>query len=256
MFSSKALEIKDQQVREFIHNFKWNADALYFPQNFVQQHRQWLMNDTFDLQGLDKFQYGYITAGCTDAFNEIEKPYYVLNNEYTYHRDSALGIVKEIHDIPSNSTLIISYPFAATGNKHKDWDEILHTCIEKNIQIFVDACLSGVSLGKLDLTPICISHVAFSFSKAFGTGHKRTGVVYSNQAQSPAAVTNKHLYINHMFVDLHMKLMQEFTSDYIFKKYRTKQVGICKKHSLVVSDCVLFGLRNNVRQCITRELET
>ena len=256
MFSSKALEIRDPEIQQYIKDFRWNVDAVHFPTNFVKQHRQWLINNTFYIQGLDRFEYGYITAGCTDAFNEIRKPYYVLPDEYTYHRDAKQGIVRELNSIPPNSTLMTSYPFAATGNRHESWNEILHVCSTKNIKIFVDACLSGVSLGKLDLTPTCISHVAFSFSKAFGTGHKRTGVVYSNQSQSPAATTNKHLYINHMFADLHSKLMSEFSSDYIFKKYRSKQIDICEKHSLIQSDCVLFGLDNNMRKCVTRALET
>ena len=255
MFSSKALEIKDPDILQYIKDFRWNNDSVHFPVNFVKQHRQWLNNNTFYIQGLERFKHGYVIAGCTDSFNEICKPYYVLPDEYTYHRDAKQGIVEELDQIPSNSTLMISYPFAATGNRHEHWDEILNTCSTKNIKIFVDACLSGVSLGKLDLTPSCISHVAFSFSKAFGTGHKRTGVVYSNQDQSPAATTNKHLYINHMFVDLHSKLMTEFSSDYICKKYRLKQIDICKKHSLIPADCVLFGLDNNIRKCITRALE-
>lgn len=257
MLSSKALEIKDVEIQSFIKNFKWNVDIIKFPDRIVNQHRQWLVNNTFHIQGLDKFEYGYVTAGCTEAFHEVyNESCFVLPGEYTYHRDAGMAVECDLYYIPSNSRLIISFPFASTGERHTQWDEIVNICTTKNIRIFIDACLSGVSLGKLDLTPNCITHIAFSFSKAFGTGHKRTGIVYSNSSSSPAAITNKHLYINHMFVDLHSKLMCEFPSDYIFKKYRIKQIDICKKHSLIQSDCVLFGLDNKNRKCITRELET
>jgi hypothetical protein len=52
-------------------------------------------------------------------------------------------------------------------------------------------------------------------------------------------------------LDLHMKLMTEFSSDYIVDKYRLKQMDLCKEHNLEASDCVLFGLDNGLRQCLS-----
>ena len=256
MFSSKALEINDIEVQTFINKFEWKRNKMHNPKTFVDTHRQWLVNNTFYVKGLDKFEHGYITAGCTEAFHEVYKEHcYVLNGEYTYHRDSGMASICDIDSIPPLSRLIISFPFAETGEIHRNWDYILSVCERKSIRIFIDACLSGVSLGKLDLTHRRITHVAFSFSKAFGTGFQRTGVVYTNMEKTPASVRNKHLYLNHMHIDLHMDLMQKFASDYIFTKYRMKQIDICKKHSLVQSDCVLFGLEDFKRKCITRALE-
>jgi hypothetical protein len=256
MFSSKALEINDYEVKQFIQKFKFNCNSVHSPINFVNKHKQWLSNNTFYTPGLEKFKHGYVVAGCTESFHEVYKEdCYVLKDEYTYHRDSGMAVVCDIDSVPLHSRLLISFPFAATGNLHNDWHYILKVCEEKSIRIFVDACLAGVSLGKLDLSHPCITHVAFSFSKAFGTGHMRTGVVYTNTKNTPASVRNTHLYLNHMHMDLHMKLMTEFDSDYIFKKYRMSQIKICEKHSLTQSDCVLFGLDNG-RKCITRELES
>lgn len=255
MLPNKAIAMSDPDVNNFIKTFEWNSNAVYSPISFIKKHKNWLTNNTFYLQGLNKFENGYITAGCTEAFHEVYKEScYVLDDEYTYHRDSNMAIVSNIDDIPMQSRLLISYPFAATGMAHNDWDYILSVCEKKNIKIFVDACLAGVSLGKLDLTHPCITHVAFSFSKAFGTGHMRTGVVYTNDIATPASVRNKHLYINHMHIDLHMKLMSSFKSDYIFEKYRLTQIDICKEHNLVQSDCVLYGLENKKRRCVTRLL--
>ena len=255
MFSSKALQIHDADIKNFIQEYKWNSDCIHSPINFVNKHRRWLRNSSFYTLNLDKFKHGYITAGCTEAFHEVYKePCYVLKGEYTYHRDSQMASESPVQNIPTGSRLIISYPFADTGNPHRDWHSILEICTQRKIRVFVDACLAGVSIGKLDLNHPSITHVAFSFSKAFGTGFQRTGVVYTNREHTPASVRNAYLYINHMNVDLHMNLMQNFSSDYIVKKYRLKQLDICKKHSLTQSDCVLFGLENNVRKCISREL--
>ena len=255
MFSNKAIAIRDSEIQDFIKEYKWNTDCILSPLHFVQKHRRWLRNNTFYTLNLDKFKYGYVTAGCTEAFHEVYKePCYVLKGEYTYHRDSQMAIESPVQNIPIGSRLIISYPFAETGNPHRDWNSILEICAQRKIRVFVDACLAGVSIGKLDLHHPTITHIAFSFSKAFGTGFQRVGVVYTNREHTPASVRNTHLYINHMNVDLHMNLMKQFSSDYIVKKYSIKQLDICKKHSLIQSDCVLFGLENNVRKCISREL--
>jgi len=252
MFSNKAIAIRDAEIQDFIGSVGMNVGAIVNPTAFVKRHRQWLQNNNFYIQGLDKFEYGHVTAGCTEAFNEVyNEPCFVLGGEYTYHRDAGQAVQCPIDFIPSDSRLIISYPFAATGNPHMDWEGILEICRKKNIKVFVDACLAGVSIGKLDLSHPAITHVAFSFSKAFYTGFFRCGVVYTNETQSPASTLNKHLYVNHPSLDLHMKLMAEFSSDYIANKYRLKQIDLCKENNLEISDCVLFGLENGTRQCLS-----
>ena len=55
---------------------------------------------------------------------------------------------------------------------------------------------------------------------------------------------------------LHHDLMNKFTSDWIFQKYRINQIKLCEEHNLTQSDCVLFGLDNNKRNCLSRSLET
>lgn len=257
MLTKKAIAIYDKEVNTFIKKFVWSPNILRSPFQFVKQHREWLRNDTFIIVGLDKFEHGYITNGCTEAFNEVyNEKCYVVPGEYTYHVDSNRAIERPFHKIPPGSRLIISYPFASTGMPYEKWDELLEKCKRKNIKVFIDACLSGCSVGSLDLEHPSITHVAFSFSKAFGTGHYRCGVVYTNTTESPASVTNKHLYINHPHVFLHQQIMNTFSSDFIFKKYREQQKKICKKHSLKISDCVIYGLEKGERRCITPELET
>jgi len=257
MFSSKAIAIRDEEVQEYIDQVGLQTHSFHSPAHFVKKHRQWLLNNNFYVEGLDRFKYGHITAGCTEAFNEVyREPCYVLKGEYTYHRDSRRAIETTLHNIPFGSRLIISYPFAETGNPHKDWDHILEYCTSKNIRIFVDACLAGVSIGKLDLHHPIITHVAFSFSKAFNTGHFRCGVVYTNAEHGPASIQNKHLYLNHPSIGLHIQLMENFDSDFIVKKYRMQQVRLCQEHNLIQSNCILFGLEQDERKCLSPVLGT
>lgn len=254
MLSNKAIAIVDPDVRKVINGYQWNIDRVISPLVFVKQHRKWIENNTFKIEGMDRYQFAYITDGCTGAFNEVYgQNCYVLQGEYPYHRDSLQATVLENYlQIPRNSRLIISYPFAASGNPHQDWDEILDHCKNVNTQIFIDACLVGVSKGLITLQ-YPITHIAFSFSKAFGTGFARTGIVYTHDnTASPASITNKYLYIQHNNVQLHAMLMQNFSSDFIYKKYESAQSLICKEHNLAQSDCVLFGNNENGRLCITK----
>lgn len=257
MLTNKAVAIVDPDIKLMVQSYQFNIDRIVSPMMFTKKHRSWLLNNSFKCIGLETFQYAYVTNGCTGAFNDAYKDVcFVIEGEYSYHRDT--GCATEVADfvqIPDNSRLIISYPFARTGNTHVDWDEILNFCFLHKIKIFVDACLSGVSCGLVDLSHPAITHVSFSFSKAFGTGHARVGVLYSkNDSPSPAKITNQYLYINHSNAYLHYQLMNQFSSDYIYAKYRQRQLQICKEHNLHISNCVLFGLENNSRRCITRLL--
>lgn len=255
MLTNKAVAIVDPDIKSVVQNYRFDIDRIIAPQTFVKKHRLWLQNSTFECEGLDRFSHAYVTDGTTGAFNDVyTNNVFVLQGEYPYHRDTRKATeVADYKRIPANSRLIISFPFAQTGNPHSDWQEILDYCLTKHVLVFVDACLSGVSCGKLDLSHPSITHVAFSFSKAFGTGHARTGVVYTvNDNPSPACITNQYLYINHNNAFLHYQLMDSFSSNYIYTKYRDSQMQICKERNLLVSNCVLFGLENNQRLCITR----
>jgi hypothetical protein len=257
MLTNKAVAIVDPDIKSVVQQYQFNIDRIISPLTFTKKHRTWLSNDSFQCNGLEKFQNAYVTNGCTGAFNDAYKDTcFVLQGEYPYHRDTNCATEAiDFTELTPDSRLIISYPFARTGNPHKYWNEILEFCYLHRIKIFIDACLSGVSCGLLDLSHPAITHVAFSFSKAFGTGHARIGVLYSvDDAPSPAKITNNYLYINHNNAYLHYQLMDNFSSDYIFVKYKQKQLQICKERNLHTSDCVLFGLENDQRRCITRLL--
>ena len=92
MFSNKAIAIRDAQVQNFIQSVGLNLNSIISPEHFVKQHREWLLNSNFYVQKLDRFKHGYVTAGCTEAFNEVYKePCFVLQGEYTYHRDTGMA---------------------------------------------------------------------------------------------------------------------------------------------------------------------
>ena len=55
---------------------------------------------------------------------------------------------------------------------------------------------------------------------------------------------NKDIDIKNVTRARSHKLIQKYDTDYCQKKFRKKQLNICKKLDLVPSDCVIFGLGN------------
>jgi len=105
----------------------------------------------------------------------------------------------------------------------------------------------GVSaVPELDVSSDCITHIAFSFSKAFSTGGLRTGVMLTkDQSITPIRNQNKFGYTNMAGQIVHHHIMKNFSPDYIYSKYRHKQVMVCSDFDIEPSSSVLFGISNN-----------
>lgn len=247
----KAKPIVDLDVINAIKNIEYvniNSDLPISANQFefLDTHLKWISSSkNYKITGLDKFT-PLVTSGVTDAFNDfyfLNKKISVMRGEYTYHRDLGYEVLDNIHTIEPYSSLIISYPFSATGNVHPDWEKIMEVCDDKKIKVFVDCCLFGVSkVEELDLSLECITHVAFSFSKIFSTAGNRTGVLYTRYNETtPLQKQSEHFYTNMMGQIMHLHLMNNFEPDYIFNKYRSKQEKLCKEYDLDISDTVMFG---------------
>ncbi|MDA9373827.1 aminotransferase class I/II-fold pyridoxal phosphate-dependent enzyme [bacterium] len=215
---------------------------------FTEKYDSWIhSSEKFKISGLETFPHRLVTNGITEAFGDIYERYdsiQVMRGEYTYHRDLGHVVLDDYKDIEEHSALIISYPFSATGNVHPEWDKIIAVCNERDIDVFIDCCLFGVSeVDTLDLHHDCITHVAFSFSKTFGTGGLRTGMLYKkNINNTTVEMINSHFYTQMAGMRLHYELMQQFTPDYMCDKYRDKQVELAKSLDIEPSDTVIFGI--------------
>lgn len=217
---------------------------------FLHLHRKWIKSSkNFSISGLNDFE-NLVTYGVTDAFNDfyfLNDKIFVLRGEYTYHRDLGYPVLENINEIPSHSSLIVSYPFSATGNVHSDWENIIKVCEERSIKVFIDCCLFGISkVDKLNLSSHCITHVAFSFSKTFSTAGNRTGVLYTrDNTLTPLRNQNNHFYTNMIGQAMHMKLMSSFSPDYIYDKYHSRQKELCVEFGIEASNTVIFGTSNS-----------
>lgn len=249
----KAKPIVDRDIISCVSNvniFNTSSDTpiAHNQYQFIDDFIGWVnSSEIFKINGLETFENVLVTNGITDAFNDfyyLNKNVFVLKGEYLYHRDIGINVVDTIYEIPSHSSFIISYPFSATGNVHDDWDKIIQVCEDRKINVFIDLAFFGVSsVPDLDVSSECITHIAFSFSKAFATGGMRTGVMFTKEATvTPISNQNKFGYTNMAGQIIHHELIRNFSPDYIYSKYREKQIGVCRDMSITPSSSVLFGV--------------
>jgi len=249
----KAKAIVDKDVVDVIKNISIVNDSSDFPIvfdqfAFLKKYDEWIhSSEKFKIKGLDKFKVRLVTNGITEAFNDYYEnawTLHVLRGEYTYHRDLGIEVLDSYEDLPANSSLIISYPFSATGNVYPDWDKLMKYCADNKMNVFIDCCLFGVSeVPTLDLNYDCISSIAFSFSKTFATGGLRTGILYKREETNTALeLLNSHFYTQMAGMKIHYELMNNFSPDYMCNKYRQKQIELAKELEIEPSDSVIFGV--------------
>ena len=267
-----AKPIVDKDIRSFILNT--SMSSLYKESNdqkFISSYLKWIESgNNFKIFGLDKL-YAYITDGITDAFNNFYLTYptrktIVMAGEYPQHK--RMGATTMETAIYSGSKFIVSYPFSATGTVPEHFEDLMGICSKRNIPVFLDCAYHGISsVEPIDINAYdCIKFVGISLSKTFATGTSgRVGVCFTKEEQmhSPMCIE----YFSRSSVNLHSILIQNFSADYIYNKYREKQINLCNDLKLTPSDTVLFGTTNNTewddykrdktinRICLSMELE-
>lgn len=241
MITYKPLPIEDLDVQ---YNLEWKKHNV---QEFSFKYKKWIQSSEHAIvNGLETYNY-YLTDGVTGAFCDFEKTYpaltsVVLRGEYPYHRDTGATRIEGLSELTPGQKLYISYPFAAHGMAHDQFDLILDTCDKRSIPVFVDCAYFGAcAFPNLDVERDCIKFIAFSMSKAFATGRCKIGICFTKQQDTYMALLNEYSYVNHVSIGLHDHIINNFTPDYMFNKYRTKQLDICSKYKLEPSDTVFLA---------------
>lgn len=242
MITFRAIAIDNPQVREYISNIDTN-EFLYSRPNvdlFLEQYRAWCGED------LNSW-HAYITDGVTGAYDNFNAQFptletVTLKGEYPYHRSLGAGRIKKTEDLVNGQKLIISDPWAASGDSLDNLQEIYNRCNSQGIPVFLDRAFHGASASELKYDD-CVTHIGYSFSKAFYTGRTRTGVCFTRQPadNQPMKVINEYSYVNGIGVGLHSKLMEQFSVDYTYNHYRARQIELCSALGIRASDTVFLG---------------
>lgn len=221
---------------------------------FTKEYKAWIKNTTVNhVTGLEKFQGLAFSNGTTESFDKFylknrQRRLRYFQGEYMYHSiaarqyfESSACIEAEI--LQENDVVIFSLPFAGTGNKHAMTDLVLQTCEKLQVPVLIDCCYFGVCGGiDFDFSYECITDITFSLSKNFPVQHLRIGMRLTKEDDDDALyVYNKNKYVNRLSAAVGLELLQRYTADYNYQKYRAVQEKFCEILQVNASKCVFFA---------------
>lgn len=215
-----------------------------------------------DVVGFEGFQYRYPTSGSSEGIyhllsrikaEDANAPIYTLEGEYEGYRECAAGLGLRIQEIPEDFKTIkklkpgywfISNPSGRAGNILDD--TLINQIADLGNKVIVDMAYLGMTKRhKFDLTHPNIIAVLTSMSKPFGLFYYRVGFTFSRELVKTLYGTK--WFKNILSLIIADKVFSTFTSDYLYKKYASKQTEILeqiKKETGIAlsrSDVLLLG---------------
>ena len=229
---------------------------------YLNTYRNWINNSKLNtIIGLDNFLHCDYTNGTTEIFDHFrlkhkDKKFKFYKGEYRYHRFSGTNyqLILNSDNLMRGDALIISLPFSSTCNIHK-YEETMLTCQQLDIPVLVDCALFGTCSGIVfNFAYTCIEQIAFSLSKTFPISQLRVGIRFSIIYEPDGiSANNKANYINRIGALAGNSLMENFSSDYIYNKYKEKQIKLCKELNLEPTNCVAFAMGSDKWNFLQRD---
>ena len=217
---------------------------------YAKKYRQWITSTQLNtIKGLEQFETVGFSNGTTEAFDKFRirhrnKRLRVLHDEYLYHK-LYLGAenITSLSSLAHGDAVIISAPYARTGEIHPIMSDLLCECDAKDIPVLIDCAYYGLC-GNLtfDFDHPCIEDIAFSLSKVFGTSYYRIGIRFSRNTTDSLADFGANGYVNRLAAAIGCDLLDRYDPDYLYTTYRSTQVDFCEQLSIAPSSSVIFGI--------------
>ena len=255
--------IPDLQVKKFWENINTNeiGDVLINNTNtaeiFLDTFHEWIQSSKLNnIKGL--LNYRTFIAGTSQGFDSFwmrhhDRRFRCFEGEFFYHKANW----KKFHNwcyldydaIRKGDAVIISLPFSDYCTEHPRMKEVLYNCEEVGAPVLIDCAYYGIASGvDFDFSNYsCVEDIVFSLSKGFYQANKlRAGIRYSRYFRDDNIdIMNEWNQLNHLGAYLGTKLLNEFSSDYTFNKFRKRQEEYCKLHNLKPTDCVPFAFSSD-----------
>lgn len=215
-------------------------------------HREWVS----DLVDLSEFKHCYVTYGTTDSIHHWAlsetRGWQYLSGDYEYA--NLVGLhgtsIKEKHD--PNIPLFLSSPSAINGN-------ISNADIDSWVSpppVILDCTYVGSTAKKKINVPKTTEQVFFSFSKGFGLVGGRLGLVYTKDPHPTLHLLKQFENWNYSGPLTMKLLMEEFTVDYMWNKYKDTQSKICEMLNVTPSDCFYLATSKDKYWARRRRVES
>ena len=224
---------------------------------FCNTYRGWISSTKINsVIGLDQFPVAAVSQGTTQAFDNFyvkhhSKRFRCWRGEYIYHQRVWQQHYPNqwafLDDAPleHNDAVIVSWPFADTGNRHSGFDkDFLDQCYQLQIPVLLDLAFFGVCGNQqFDFDHPAVTDLVFSLSKTFPVNHLRIGIRFTRQNHEDGMqIYHSTEYVNKFTCAVGTKLMLQQHPDQQFQRWRSGQIKFCELLGLAVSDTVLFGL--------------
>ena len=222
--------------------------------SFLCKYDLWIKSSTLNkFIGLDNYKHRCYSLGTSEAFDKFymknaKRRFRCFKGEYMYHKLSWRDKFEWdwLDDKPLSKTdaVVISLPFADTGDKHINYEQLLEQCCELNVPVLIDCAYFGICRDiNFNLDYDCITDITFSLSKTFPVAYARIGMRCTKIDDDDSMfVYSKVNYNNKIGALLGIKYFERFTPDYITEKYVDKQLNFCNTIGVNPSKTVLFGI--------------
>jgi len=252
----KTNAVYDPEFTKALKRVPWSEwfsqpNPLRCRQEYLERYHEWILASELNkIEGLETFSVRHLTNGTTQSFDEFYFKYAnrrlrIFLGEYAYHaRVFTNWKHLELEPLSDQDIVIISAPFCTTGDVHPKMKEVLDEAYNKSVPVLVDCAYFGTCIDfNLDVSHPAIESVNFSLTKGTGLGDIRSGIRYSNEENDlPIAQQNRfdHTILGAAKIGLYM--MDNFSVDYIPKKYREIQLEVCKRADIQPTKCMHLAL--------------
>ncbi len=225
------------------------TDQVYI--DFKNQTQKHILSSKLNrITGLEHFNRVDIINGCTQFIDNLYMcgPVQVLREDYRYHQRLNLAFLKDVGSLIPDIPLIIALPFPRVGEPHKQMDEILNECQQKNIPVHIDgAWITSCRDLDFDFNHTMIKSVGISLSKGLGLGWNRIGIRYTRQfVQDSVTIMNDYRMNNRALSIIGIHFLNNLEPDYLWNNYGEAYYKICKDFNLVPTKSIHLALRDSI----------
>jgi len=215
------------------------------------------------LVGFEAFPYKDVIIGCQHYIdNLISKGgldnLQIFEHDYHYYKKLNPNIkYVTVDTLQSGKPLLIALPFPGHLGTHRQMDNILKVCNEKNIDVHLD-CAWIVSAFDIEFNfnQPCIKSFAMSFSKAYALNWNKVGIRWSRSIDKTDSITiaNNVNMIPKSLLAIAEYYMDHLPIDYLCGIHKKEYFIICRELRLrsanIIHACFsidwknLYGLKN------------